>query len=80
MNPDVVGLFVFGGNVNNLTDPQTVLYLPIINTARQEKWLPGPEPEILRGTIGSSAIVINSNIFVIGGYEPRTERYLRTVY
>jgi len=47
--------------------------MPIIG--RDKKWQIGPEPEILRGTLGSSAIVIGSDIYLVGGYEPRTERF-----
>ena len=56
-----------------MTNPQSTVYMPIVS-GKDDGWQIGPEPDILRGTLGSSAIVIDSDIYLIGGYEPRTER------
>ena len=41
----------------------------------RQQWLYGPEPPILRGTVGSTAFVIKNDIYMVSGWEHISKRY-----
>ena len=41
----------------------------------RQQWLYGPEPPILRGTVGSTAFVIKNDIYIVSGWEHISKRY-----
>ena len=57
-----------------LDNPRSVEYLPIVTGM---KWQFGPEPSILRGTIGSASVTINNDIYLMSGWEHISHRYFR---
>lgn len=57
-------------SVATLENPKSVEYLPIVNG----KWTFGPEPSILRGTIGSASVTLNNDIYLMSGWEHLSHR------
>merc|ERR1719487_1364214 len=64
------GLFALGGNVIDVDNPKSIEYYSIL----RQKWLYGPEPPILRGTVGSTAFVIKNDIYMVSGWEHISKR------
>ena len=60
-----------------LDNPRSVEYLPIVTGM---KWQFGPEPSILRGTIGSASVTINNDIYLMSGWEHISHRYYRLLF
>ena len=63
------GLFALGGNVD-LENPKSVEFLPLVT----ENWTYGPEPSVLRGTIGSASVTVNNDIYLMSGWEHLSHR------
>jgi N-acetylneuraminic acid mutarotase len=68
------GLFLIGGNVEALEDPDTVHFMHITKQPA-DFWHKGPEPEINRGIKGASAVVLDIDIYLMGGFDQLTKEY-----
>ena len=56
--------------VIDVDNPKSIEYYSIL----RQKWLYGPEPPILRGTVGSTAFVIKNDIYMVSGWEHISKR------
>ncbi|CAG5098628.1 Oidioi.mRNA.OKI2018_I69.XSR.g15837.t1.cds [Oikopleura dioica] len=72
------GLFLIGGNVESLDDPDTVHFMHITKQPA-DFWHRGPEPEINRGIASATAVVLDIDIYLVGGYDQVTKEIKREI-